>query len=193
MLFTYISSMGLAIDIGFSVLLVYNPDELACSVGLNERGRIHLVAATLTANLALIFSFLWIVACTVIHYPDLRTVPTWQHYIRTAFSKLIPKFVTRFANPTGANCGGTEAEPGLGVNCPAYLVCLNENTAGKAEQAAWTAVLASVVLLIPTVVNLSLLMAFNGIVGAWPFLNSLWIEGMSCRRNVVEFTTGWLD
>src|ERR1700712_5042823 len=90
MLFTFINSVGLAVDIGLSVVHVFNRDELECSVGLNERGRIHLVAATLVANLALVLSFLWIVACTVIHYPDLRTTPAWQHFLRTTFSKFIP-------------------------------------------------------------------------------------------------------
>ena len=118
-------------------------------------------------------------ACTVTHYADLRTVPTWQHFLRSAFSKLIPKFVKRFANPTGATCCGEETDRGVGIHCPAYFVCLNDRTAGKSEQAAWIAVLTSSILLIPTVVNLSLLMAFHGLVGAWPFLNSLWIEGMS--------------
>jgi hypothetical protein len=152
-------------------------DGAQCLIGYNNSGSIHLFVAVGVTGCCLINAFLWIVACTTVHYPDLREIPQWQYRSRQILSKCIPNYLKLWSNRPGTSCGPDVTGFIGGTECPAYLCNLNGDTAGKAEQAAWHAFLASNMVYFPSMVNAILLWRVAAMEKPLYFLLASTIEG----------------
>lgn len=165
----------------------YFHDDLTCVIGLDMSGNIHLLVVILVTGACLFMAFLWIVACTTVHYPTLRDVPNWQYRCRKMLSICIPDCAKFLNNRPGTSCGTDKSTPVGGVECPAYLCNLNGDTAGKAELAAWRALFASFLVFLPSLANILLLWRFAKMEEPSWFLLACNIEGKLPIRPLGNF------
>jgi hypothetical protein len=107
----------------------------------------------------LFFVLLGISVCTMKNFPRLTDVGSCQYRIRSVIIKIIP--VREGAGEERAH------HPSVGIVCPAYLVPLNERSAGKCECSALKTLFCLLLTVVPTIVNLGMLTGFDGSEPSW--------------------------
>jgi hypothetical protein len=133
----------------------------------------HVLAWHAGFQLVLFLTLMGISFCTMRNFPKLNDVTACQYKIRSFVTKFIPVRPGSREEPNGSD---------VAVVCPAYLVPLNQRSAGACECSALKAMAALTLTIMPTVINLAILCAFHGTEPSWlsflllQFDSEYWID-----------------
>jgi hypothetical protein len=120
---------------------------------------VHTLAWDVGCTILILFGFLGIGCCTMSHYPGLNDVTHWQYKLRCFLVRILPKkAVDAPDEPIGSD------HP---IVCPSYLVPINGRTAGISERTSLIAGLTLGLTLIPTTLNLALMLGFSRTEPSW--------------------------
>jgi hypothetical protein len=137
---------------------------------------LHTLAWDIGCTVFILFGFLGISCCTMSHYPGLNDVTRWQYKLRSFLVRILPnKAVCAPDEPIGSD------HP---IVCPSYLVPINGRTAGISERSSLIAGLTLALTLIPTTLNLALMLGFSLTEQSWMMLLLCNFEGATiCFSN----------
>jgi hypothetical protein len=132
---------------------------------------LHTLLWDVGCTFLVLFGFIGISCCTMSHYPGLNDVTRWQYKLRSFLVRILPnKAVCAPDEPIGSD------HP---IVCPSYLVPINGRTAGISERSSLIAGLALALTLIPTTLNLALILGFGLTEPSWMMFLLCNLEGPS--------------
>jgi hypothetical protein len=143
-----------AADYGKGVLVDHDFCVIAQSVAVTD----HVLIWHTAFYLMLFSSLVGISLCTMKNFPKLHDVTACQYWIRSLVTKVVPLRPGAAEEPIGSS---------IAVVCPAYLVPLNQRSAGRCECSALKAMATLSLTTIPTLINLGILAGFQGSEPSW--------------------------
>jgi hypothetical protein len=158
-IFLFAASLGVAVHTGVSFGAGEIDPVKGCLISEKMPKVVHTLVWDIGCTILILFGFLGISCCTMSHYPGLNDVTNWQYKLRSFLVRILPnKAVDAADEPIGSD------HP---IVCPSYLVPINGRTAGISERSSLIAGLALGLTLIPTTLNLALMLGFSLTEQSW--------------------------
>jgi hypothetical protein len=143
-----------AIDFGQGQLL----DGHSCVISQHKLVVEHVLIWHASFHTMLFFTLLGISICTMKNFPRLNDVTACQYKVRSVVTKFLPLRPGSLEEPAGSN---------IAVICPAYLVPLNERSAGRCECSALKAMATLSLTIVPSIIDLGVMLGLRGIQPSW--------------------------